>query len=53
MDNNGQLVSKHSELIPCYMYTAEVNNYRPAMINDPAEIQQVLDFMDWKTDSPA
>ncbi|MBO7407786.1 MAG: CapA family protein [Clostridia bacterium] len=53
VDNNGQLVSKHSELIPCYMYTAEVNNYRPAMITDPAEIKQVLDFMDWKTDSPA
>ena len=49
---DGSLVSTHSELIPCYVYTADVNNFQPAPITDPAEYQKVIDFMNWQTDSP-
>ncbi len=49
---SGKLVSKNSELIPCYVYTAEVNNFRPAPITDEAEYKKVIDFMNWKIDSP-
>lgn len=49
----GELESKTGEIIPCYVYTGgEGNNYCPAVIEDEAVKQQVLDFMDGKTKSP-
>lgn len=44
--------SQISEMIPCYVYTGSVNNYQPALIEDGAAKQQVLDFMDGKINSP-
>ncbi len=44
--------SKSSNIIPCYVYTGRVNNYQPAPIDEDTVKQQVLDFMDGKTDSP-
>ena len=41
-----------SNIIPCYVYTGETNNWQPAIIEDEVERQKVLDFMDWKTESP-
>ncbi len=41
-----------SNIIPCYVYTGSINNYQPAVIENEAHKQQVLDFMDSKVDSP-
>lgn len=49
---NGELISKTSEIIPCYVYTDTTNNYCPGVIENEDEKQRVLDFMDWKVDSP-
>ena len=49
---DGKLVSTNSELIPCYVYTADVNNFQPAPITDPVEYQQVIDFMNWQREAP-
>ena len=43
--NEGELKTKLWELIPCYVYTGEINNYQPAPIVDETEKQIVLDFM--------
>ncbi|MBQ6847884.1 MAG: CapA family protein [Clostridia bacterium] len=44
--------NKASNIIPCYVYTRSINNYQPAIIEDAAHKQQVLDFMNGKIDSP-
>lgn len=50
---DGKLESQSSEIIPCYVYTGSAgNNYCPAVIEDEAVRQKVLDFMNGKTDSP-
>ena len=41
-----------SKIIPCYVYTGNVNNYQPAIVEDGEIKQKILDFMDWKIDSP-
>lgn len=52
IDENGALSGKDSEMIPCYVYTGKVNNYCPAVIEDEAVKQKVLDFMVWERNSP-
>ena len=42
----------NSNIIPCYVFTGGSNNYQPTIIENEAEKQQVLDFMDGKVDSP-
>lgn len=50
---NGELSETASELIPCYVHTgSSVNNYCPAPIEDEAQRQRVLDFMDGKAKLP-
>lgn len=49
---DGRLVSKSAEIIPCYVYTGATNTFDPAVIQDPAAKQRVLDFMDGKRSSP-
>ena len=44
--------NRSSNMIPCYVYTGNSNNYQPAPITNEAEKQKVLDFMNQKTDSP-
>lgn len=53
IDANGKLESKTGEIIPCYIYTGDAgNNYCPDIIRDEDIRQKVLDFMDWKRNSP-
>lgn len=49
---NKNINSQKSEIIPCYVYTGEDNNFQPAEITNPEEKQKVLDFMEGKTDLP-
>lgn len=41
-----------NNIIPCYVYTGDRNNYQPAVIEDEEIKQKVIDFMYWKEDSP-
>ena len=52
IDNNNTLVNENSEIIPCYVYTTKTNNYQPATIEDETIKNKVLNFMDWKEDTP-
>lgn len=52
ISKDGVLLNKESEVIPCYVYTSDRNNYQPGPIEDEVEKQKVLDFMNWKVDSP-
>ena len=53
IDASGKLESKTGEIIPCYIYTGDAgNNYCPDIIRDEDIRQKVLDFMDWKRNSP-
>lgn len=52
IDENLDVINSQSTIIPCYVYTAETNNYQPAPIEYEAEKQKVLDFIDGNTDSP-
>ena len=47
-----ELAEKNSEVIPCYVWTGERNNYQPAVIENEAERERVLSFMRWECDSP-
>lgn len=49
---NNQIVSAISSIIPCYVYTAERNNYQPAPIENQEEIDKVLAFMYGEAESP-
>ena len=44
--------TKASNIIPCYVYSGQVNNYQPSIITDSIHKQTVLDFMDQKINSP-
>lgn len=52
VSNDRELISWESNIIPCYVYTGNLNNYQPAIIKDNNEKQKVLDFMDWLRSSP-
>lgn len=49
---DGQVTARQTELIPCYVYTGDTNNWQPAPIAAGAEKQRVLDFMAGKADTP-
>ena len=48
----GELDSWTDEIIPCYVYTGNTNNWQPAPITDEVVKQKVIDFMNWEVDSP-
>ena len=52
VSNDKELIKWESNIIPCYVYTGNLNNYQPAIIKDNNEKQKVLDFMDWLRSSP-
>ena len=52
IDEDKNIVNKGAEIIPCYVYTGDINNYQPTPIEDEVVKQKVLDFMNWKVDSP-
>ena len=43
---------EQDNIIPCYVYTGNVNNYQPTPIEDETEKQKVIDFMYQKIDLP-
>ena len=46
------LIDEESNIIPCYVYTGNINNYQPAPIEDENIKNKVIDFMNWNVDSP-
>lgn len=50
IDNS--LKDENGTIIPCYVYTGDINNWQPAVIKDKTEKKKVLNFMKGKTDSP-
>ena len=46
------LKNKEQNIIPCYVYTGNLNNYQPTIIEDNAIKQRIIDFMNWKINSP-
>lgn len=46
------LLKKESNIIPCYVYTGQTNNYQPAPIEEEDIKNKVIDFINWKIDSP-
>lgn len=51
VDNN-EVISQETEIIPCYVYTGQTNNWQPSPITNEIEKQKVIDFMNWKADLP-
>lgn len=47
-----KLTGQDGKIIPCYVYTGDINNWQPAIIKDKKTKQKVLDFMNGKVDSP-
>lgn len=47
-----KVTDSEEQIIPCYVYTGNINNYQPTVIKDENEKKQVLDFMNGDTDSP-
>ena len=47
-----KLTASQSNIIPCYVYTGNVNNYQPAIVKDEKIKKRILDFMDGKISSP-
>lgn len=52
VDKDKNVVNFASDIIPCYVYTGNVNNYQPTPIENQEEITTVLDFMDSKRELP-
>lgn len=47
------VTDESSNLIPCFVYTGEINNFQPAIIDDYEDAKQIiLDFMDWNRETP-
>lgn len=46
------LQASNSNIIPCYVYTGSINNFQPAIVDDEAVKNKILDFMNGKIDSP-
>lgn len=52
INNDGTLTKEKGKIIPCYVYTGDMNNWQPAVIKDKETKQKVLDFMKGKRNSP-
>lgn len=52
LGEDNAVVEKGGEVIPCYVYGAKRNNYRPEVITDETEKAAVLDFMAGNRRSP-
>ncbi len=46
------LKSEKSEIIPCYVFGGEWNDYKPCIITDKKDKTKVLNFMNGKSDTP-
>ena len=47
-----RITAEESNMIPCYVYTGNVNNWQPAVIEDQDKIDRVLSFMDGERENP-
>ena len=47
-----EIIKEESNIIPCYVYTNETNNYQPAIIEDKEIANKVIDYMNGEIDSP-
>ena len=47
-----QITDRNAGIIPCYVYTSSTNNFQPQIITDEVQKQNVIDFMDWKRNTP-
>lgn len=52
IDSDNSLENEEGNIIPCYVYTGDTNNWQPDIIEDQEIKQKVLDFMDGKISSP-
>lgn len=53
INKDGNTVGEVTDnIIPCYVYTGSTNNWQPAPITDETEKQNVIDFMNWKRETP-
>ena len=47
-----EIAASDYEIIPCYVYTGETNNWKPEIIEDEQQKKQVIDFMNGLIDKP-
>lgn len=53
VDNNKQVVKSTSSIIPCFVHTGgSTSNFQPAIVEDEAVKNQILQFMNGEIDSP-
>ena len=52
VDKNNSVIAMASDIIPCYVYGGDTNNWRPEVIQDETQIKQVLAFMRGDAESP-
>lgn len=52
INDRNEVELKTGDIIPCYVYTGNINNYQPAPVDDETIKQKILDFMFGKIDSP-
>ncbi len=51
-DSGIELVGSEDEMIPCYVYTGDRNNWQPAPIEDGETAARVIQFMNGELSSP-
>lgn len=52
LTSNNKVSKETGDIIPCYVYTGDTNNWQPAQIKDKATKKKVLSFMNGKRKSP-
>ena len=51
-NGKNELVSGEREIIPCYVFTGDTNNWQPAPITNPEEAYEVTGFVMQEIDLP-
>jgi hypothetical protein len=49
---DGEAAGKSYNIIPCYVYTGDTNNWQPDVIQDENQINRVLSFMNGELPHP-
>lgn len=49
---NNQVINVENNVIPCYIYTGDRNQWQPTIIPDGEDKDKVMDFMNWKVNKP-
>ena len=52
LTKDGNLEEENGTMIPCYVYTGDINNWQPAIIKDKETKKKVLKFMNGKRNLP-